>query len=874
MGAVRVMGAPTLRLRIPTHHTAPHCVAAQQQEDSKAMNVTRYLNRAIIVLFALSIGTGGTARAMRVPNAPVTSRTTNIPPGAMRASLVTPATVATLAVNPASGIPGGTVTVSGGGFGANETVVLAYDGSPTYRIQVQATAAGQVPETAFIIPAISGSGAHRIVATGATSGVTATAGVTVSPATLAVNPASGIPGGTVTVSGGGFGANEAVTIMLNGVATPITKTQANSAGALTGAAVTIPITATAGIHPLTATGTTSGQTATATLNIGQVNATVAVAPSATTPGGLVSISGSNFLAGEGLTISVDGIITPVVTVTATAQGVLPPTSVSIPYAVAAGPHVLRVTGATSGRTATAPITITVTALSPVIVLSASSATPRSTVTVTGRGFGRQERVTLALNGSALTTIPSVITTTDGTFTATFTAPQSLLVSGANTVSAIGNESRVSAIASLTGTLPVASSLYFAGASTLFGERATLPILNSHAQRAHVTLTFYYQTGAPGHASLDVPAHSRGMADLTAMAGVNRTFGIALAADRAVQAQLKVARPGRDGVGLLGVSAPSTTWYLAEGYTGLTFHETLALANPGPTTAQVQLRLLPFGGRPAHTVLITVPAHTERMVDVNHAMPGQSLSVIATSSTPIVVERALTFSNGGFGATAKPGINVPATSWLFAEGTTTTRFQTFLTILNPNTMATQVTASFYGRAGDTLGSRTILVPGLSRANIKLNDFLHASGIASVVTANAPIVVERPEYFGSPNAPGVAGSDVFGRNGAGIAWSFPGGTTSNSGLVSARRREFLLIYNPSARTVVVDATFYGSDGAVMTRRIVIPPRVRHNVDVNRLVPGVTAQHGITLRGVNGVGFVAEQTIFAPDYSSLTSSQGVAQ
>ncbi len=188
-------------------------------------------------------------------------------------------------------------------------------------------------------------------------------------------------------------------------------------------------------------------------------------------------------------------------------------------------------------------------------------------------------------------------------------------------------------------------------------------------------------------------------------------------------------------------------------------------------------------------------------------------------------------------------------------------------MNPNATAATVTASFYGQTGGSLGNRTITVPGLSRANLKLNDVLHASGIASVVTSNAPIVVERPQYFGSPNSPEVAGSVVFGRNGAGMGWSFPGGTT-------AGRNEFLLLYNPSPQTVEIDATFYGTDGKTVNKKLYVPPTVRYNVDVNRLAPEVTPQHGITLRGANGLGFVAEQTIFAPDFSALASSEGAAE
>jgi hypothetical protein len=218
-------------------------------------------------------------------------------------------------------------------------------------------------------------------------------------------------------------------------------------------------------------------------------------------------------------------------------------------------------------------------------------------------------------------------------------------------------------------------------------------------------------------------------------------------------------------------------------------------------------------------------------------------------------------------TTRAGTNTPATTWIFAEGTTVNGLQTFLSILNPNTIPTRITASFFGRTGEALGNKTIVVAGLSRANIKLNDFLNASGIASVLTSNMPIVAERSEYFGAPTAPGIAGSDVFGSNGAGVSWNFPGGDTASSS-------EFLLLYNPSAVTIPVDATFYGTNGLTATRRIDVPPTVRFNVNVNTLIPGFAPLHGVVLQSASDEGFVAEQTIFAPDHSTLRSTQGLAQ
>src|SRR5579884_3172941 len=726
----------------------------------------------------------------------------------------------TVTTTPSTVVPGEQLTVSAAGFVAHDIIDLLLQPQTTPITTIEADATGSVAGVTITVPPTFTLGGHFLVLSGRNTRQSATTQITL-VTRLTVIPAALRPGETMHLSAAGFVPNSLADVLLSPSTAPLASAQVSVSGTVV-ADVAVPQTSAPGAHTLTVVDRAGNRTASMPLTINPITATLSLTPTTANRGGLVTVSGAGFLPDEAITITISGMSTPLAVARADALGQLPPTGVSIPYSAATGAQVLHVAAA-SGRVATAAINIRM--LTPHLTINAPTAQPGVTVTVTGTGFGRLERVTLALNGAAVDTTPPVITTTNGAFTATVVLPDSLL-RGSNTLSALGNKSRVSAIVNVIGQRSVAATLYFAGATTLPGDHADLPILNTNAQPAHVDLTFFYASGPPRQASLDVPAHSRATADLTALAGPNQVFGVKLSADRLVTAQLRVQRDGKDGYGLLGAPAPATTWYLAEGYTGLTFHETLSLVNPGPMPAQVQLRLLPFGGRPARSVMVTV----------------------APQSTDTL------------------GVTTPATSWIFAEGTTTTRFQTFLTILNPNTVPAQVTASFYGQTGGSLGSRTLVVPPLSRANLKLNDVLDASAIASVLTSNLPVVVERPMYFGRPNDAGIAGGDVFGRNGAGLSWTFPGGDIGGT-------NEYLLIYNPSPKTVSIDATFYGSDGSTATKRLDVPPTVRYNVNVNALMSGLTAQHGIVLKSANGLGFVAEQTIFAPNFSSLSTSEGFA-
>jgi len=586
--------------------------------------------------------------------------------------------------------------------------------------------------------------------------------------------------------------------------------------------------------------------------------------------------------------------TPGVGTTATAA---PPTGTMAPATSAtntpsggggsgSGPVATRTAVAEASATSAAAVRATDTAVSsgvpnptaqyrPRITLAPTSAHAGDLITVLGSGFAGGEQVTLALNGEGLDAAPAVITTRrDGTFTATFRAPSGL-PQGANTVSAVGTTSQRAAVATLTGLGGFPAQAYFAGGLETGREHSVLAVLNPSGQQAHVRLTFYSQTSDRDSMGITVPAHTQMVMPVARLTQLRGTFGLALTADQRVASQLNIVRAGRDGDVLLGAPGLARTWNLAEGYTGLTFHETVSILNPdGQHAARVRLRVLPFGGHRGRTVTVTVRPHTNAVVDINRILPHLSVSVLAEADRPVVVERTLTFSRDGhghgrdYGLTARIGTTTTSRVWLFAEGTTVNHLETYLTILNPNARAARVTARFYDRTGRRLRGTSIRVAGVSRANIKLNGLLRASGVASVVTSDQPVVVERPEYFGSPNGTRIAGSDVFGRNGAGTRWSFAGGDTRPG------QSEFLLLYNPAAVTVRVRATLYGTNGRTVQEDLVLRPNVRATVDVGRAFRGARGLHGATLVSSNGYGFIAEQTGFASNRTTLQSTQGLAQ
>lgn len=595
----------------------------------------------------------------------------------------------------------------------------------------------------------------------------------------------------------------------------------------------------------------------------KAQALLAATPATTNRGGVVTVSGTGFAPNETVNLFIVGLKSPVATAKANAQGLLPATGVTIPYSLKPGSYTITAIGANSKHKGT--VKTTVAALTPSISLSAGTLTPGQAATVTGKGFGNKEQITLSLNGEAVVTSPKVITTTNGTFTATFTVPKSIL-QGANTISAIGNESRISTAAQLTGNLPQATQFYFAGGLNTSQDHSYIDVLNTNGQPASVHLTFYFDNGAQYDRQVTVDGHSQKRVKVANLNFLPEgRYGLQVKADRQISAQITTDRGMNDWDNLLGESSLDTHWYLAGGSTSGTFQERVSILNPDQSTpAHVQLQMLGANGV-LKTATVTVPAHTNKVVNANSMLPGKDFGIVATSDRPVMVERTLNFGQDGRGYTTLIGSNKPAANWLFSDSTTENNVHTVFTMLNPNATAAQVTVSFSQGKGVVLGSHTMTVAANSRATLPINSVVSGGGMAVVVTSNQPIVTERAEYIGMPDK-ATAGSVVLGRNGAATQWTFPGGDTTPG------KHEVLDLYNPSAVTVPITATFYGSGGGKSVHTYSLAPTERLIIPVNTL--GLPDTHGAVLTSGNTEGFIAEEGISTTDSHSLRHTQGFAQ
>lgn len=776
---------------------------------------------------------------------------------------------ARLSLSAPSAAPGAGLTIEGRAFAPAETVQIAHGGLTS---TLQAGPAGTF-SLGLTVPSGTVVGSvlrvHAYGLTSHTFEVEPISVVAAGPApALTAQPAAPAPGTALQVNGSGFAPSERVDLFLaQGVSA--LEVMADGSGSFAGVQMAIPTTLSARRHSLIAFGLSSRLLAETSVAVGGAGARLAgisVNRYTVPPGGLAVVGLTGFAPGELVKISFAG--RQVFALPVDATGSLRDAGFAVPASIANGAYPLEAIGTASGREART--SLTVSAIVPrIAVTPATQIAPGTPLQVRGSGFAAGEAVTIALNSAAVRTDPAqVLTSAGGTFEATI-IPLAATLAGTNTVAATGAASRSTAIATVTAAIAASAVWYLAGGDTHAGSHTAIALVNPDTQPATVAVTLAGTDGPTIPYRTTMPAGSRTTIDVNTIAGSGRYVFATVQADRAIGAQETVYRDGGDFRTAIGVRAALTTWYLAEGYTGLTFREHIHLYNPGAAPAQVDVQLLPFNGRRPVTVQRTVPAGHGAVLDINAGLPGQSVAAIVHSDRAIVADRVLTFGAGGYGATEQAGAGAPATTWLFAEGSSLHGFETYLTVLNPSlSQRARVTATFFDRSGAALGNATVVIEPRHRGNIRVNDVVRASGIATILSSTVPVVAERPLYFGAPNAGRAAGSDVLGRNGGGLRWLFPEGGSVPDG------REFLLLQNPSGQAATVHVQFFGEAGPLATRDVQLPPRSRVTLDVRRDVASLPAgPHSSLLTSTNGVPVIAEQSLYGGDLTIGDSTAGIA-
>lgn len=315
--------------------------------------------------------------------------------------------------------------------------------------------------------------------------------------------------------------------------------------------------------------------------------------------------------------------------------------------------------------------------------------------------------------------------------------------------------------------------YFAEGYTGTGFDEYLTIQNPNPAEAEVKITYFLGRGGPVVKNLRIPGASRYTVVVhDPKEGVGRNQEVSALVESTNGVGIVVERPmyfrysgssftATDGHNVMGVNASGTSWLFAEGYTGTGFDEYLTIMNPDPADAEVKVTYYLGNGAPVEKTL-TIRANSRYTVQVHNSKEGVgrgqevSSKVESTNGVGIVVERPMYFR---YSSSINGGHNVMGATelrdkWFFADGSTKQGVHMYLTVMNPNDSDASVAITYYPpTTGGARFSRSIMAKASSRTTISVHDpsrpggaIAGASlGVQLSVSADAPILVERPMYF---------------------------------------------------------------------------------------------------------------------------------
>lgn len=416
---------------------------------------------------------------------------------------------------------------------------------------------------------------------------------------------------------------------------------------------------------------------------------------------------------------------------------------------------------------------------------------------------------------------------------------------------------------------VVSSFYFAEGYTGTGFDEWLCLLNRDAAPAVAQVTYLYADGTPAFTrDYRVGGDSRFTVSVNQEVGPDKEVSVKLESDGDLLAERPMyfdySGAYAGGHNVIGAPAPAGKWYFAEGYTGSGFDEWICVLNPGGDQADLTFR---FQTREAGEQVksgYAVPSRSRRTFKVNDILgAGYQASLKVESDQPVVVERAMYFEYQGMGAHAwrgghcVMGATTLSSEYFFAEGTTRSGFEEWITLQNPNDQAITVQAGYQLGPGQGVAvNRTYTVSPKSRYTVFVQDEVGEEKDVSVrLTSDAYFLAERPMYFSYQYLDlGVEGGHcVIGAPRTASEWLLAEGYTGGG------FNQWLCLQNPTNGDADVEVGYYTQEaGPLASRKVNLPAGTRVTLMVNQHA-GPDYQLSTRVGVTSGPGIVVERPVY---------------
>ena len=307
-----------------------------------------------------------------------------------------------------------------------------------------------------------------------------------------------------------------------------------------------------------------------------------------------------------------------------------------------------------------------------------------------------------------------------------------------------------------------------------------------------------------------------------------------------------------------IAAPSTQWFLAEGSTVLGFDLFYMLQNPGSSIAHVTVRYLPSSGNVITRTYDMAP-RTRSTIYLN-SIPGLEETDVSgdiSSDLPIIVERSMYRSTATQQfkiGTVSSGVTAPATRWFLAEGSTGAFFDLYVLMANPGNTDAHILAE-YAKDNGVVVRRSYTVGAHSRFSVFVDSIpgLEQTAVATTMTSDVPIVVERAMYWPGTFFNYYEGHTAVGTTSTAQRWAIARGDSEGGA------QTFVLLANTDTRPGQAELRIMTPTGfaPALQRTVNLPANSRITVELTGMPPhyGVL----VTSVGSSPVELVVESAVY---------------
>ncbi len=399
-----------------------------------------------------------------------------------------------------------------------------------------------------------------------------------------------------------------------------------------------------------------------------------------------------------------------------------------------------------------------------------------------------------------------------------------------------------------------SSCYFAEGATLGDFEEYILLMNPEDQAAYVALNYLDRFGDVKRQTVLLPSQSRRTVRVNDISPNSEVSAKNISGSRVLaERSMYFSYDGKDGGhDSIGVTSPSTEWYLAEGYTGGDFDTYVLIQNPNNQTANTTATFMKRDGTTVQRQY-DIGANSRFTIYLDEILPDDEVStkIESTNGIGVIAERSMYFDyNGKDGGHDSIGVTAPCQQWYLAEGYTGGDFDTYVLIQNPSNRTANTTVTFMKRDGETV-KRHYDIGANSRFTIHVDEILPDDEVSTKIesTNGIGVIAERSMYFDYNGKDG--GHDSIGVTTPSAQWYLPEGYTGDD------FDTWVLVQNPEPAETQITLTFYTKSQAPIFYEFVLAGNSRETVELDQ-IPGLS-QAEVSTKVESAQPVIAERAMY---------------